>query len=397
MYPNISDRMKDMNPSAVREIFKYLSDPTVISFAGGNPSAATFPGTELAAISAELYASNPAAFLQYGLTEGYGPLRELTTARMRDKHGIVGENDDLIITTGGEQAIDLALKTFTNEGDVVICEDPSFVGALNDIRSYKCRLVGAPTDNGGMDIDALEKILETEKNVSLIYTIPTFQNPTGVTMTLERRRRMYELAVKHNVFILEDSPYFELRYSGEDVPCIKSLDKTGHVIFCGSFSKVVSPGLRVGFLIADKRFMQKITVAKQCSDVHTPVYTQMLIAGYLERYDMDAHIADCRRVYKEQRDRMLAGLDRHLGGVIEYTRPDGGLFIWCSLPAGYSGHELCAMATARKVACVPGSAFDPKENRDYPGFRLNFSMPTMEQIDTGTEILGECVKEFLAK
>lgn len=395
LIPDIADRMKNMNPSAVREIFKTLGDPTVISFAGGNPSPATFPAKELAEISAELFRRDPAAFLQYGITEGYSPLRELTFARMKNKYGIGGDNDDIMIVSGGQHAIDLALKCLTNEGDAVVCEDPSFVGALNDIRSYNTRLIGIPVDNDGMDIDALERALETEKNIKLIYTIPTFHNPTGVTMSLERRKRLYELAVKHNVIILEDSPYFEIRYSGEDIPCIKSFDTTGHVVFCGSFSKTVAPGLRVGFIIADNSIFPKLVVAKQCVDVHTPVLQQMLIAEYLEKYDMDAHIADCVRIYSAQRDRMLAGLDSHVGSLVDYTRPDGGLFIWCTLPDGYSGHEFCLMASERKVACVPGSAFDPAEWRDKPGVRLNFSMPTLEQIDAGTAILGECFRTFI--
>ena len=395
MTNKISDRMKNMNPSAVREIFKVLGDPSVISFAGGNPNEVTFPVRELEAISAKLYAENPAAFLQYGITEGYAPLRQATLERMRRKYNIGGSNDDIMIVTGGQEAIDLALKTFTNEGDTVICENPSFVGALNDIRSYRQKLVGIPVDNDGMDINALEEALRTEKNVKLIYTIPTYQNPTGTTMSLERRRQIYELAVKYDVLILEDSPYFELRYDGEQLPSIKSFDTTGHVLFCGSYSKVVSPGLRVGFIILDRELMGKLTVAKQCVDVHTPIYPQMLIERYIREYDFDAHIAENCRLYRAQRDRMIAGLEKNLDGRVTFTRPGGGLFIWCSLPDGYSGSELCALASAQKVACVPGSAFDPSEWSGNPGFRLNFSMPSPEQIDAGCEILGKCLKEYL--
>ncbi len=395
MTNKISDRMKNMNPSAVREIFKVLGDPSVISFAGGNPNEVTFPVRELEAISAKLYAENPAAFLQYGITEGYSPLRQATLERMRRKYNIGGSNNDIMIVTGGQEAIDLALKTFTNEGDTVICENPSFVGALNDIRSYRQKLVGIPVDNDGMDINALEEALRTEKNVKLIYTIPTYQNPTGTTMSLERRRQMYDLAVKYDVLILEDSPYFELRYDGEQLPSIKSFDTTGHVLFCGSYSKVVSPGLRVGFIILDRDLMGKLTVAKQCVDVHTPIYPQMLIERYIREYDFDAHIEENCRLYRAQRDRMIAGLEKNLDERVTFTRPGGGLFIWCSLPDGYSGSELCALASAQKVACVPGSAFDPSEWSGNPGFRLNFSMPTPEQIDTGCEILGKCLKEYL--
>lgn len=395
MKNKISDRMKNMNPSTVREILKFVGEPGFISFAGGNPNPLTFPAKELAEISAKMYAENPAAFLQYGISEGYAPLREATLERMKRIHSVGSENDDIIITTGGEQAIDLVMKTFTNEGDTVIVENPGFIGALNDMRSYRQNIVGIPMDDEGMDMDALEKALEENKNVRLIYTVPTFQNPTGVTMSLERRKRMYELAVKHDILILEDSPYFELRYSGEAVPCIKSLDKTGHVIFCGSYSKIVSPGLRVGFLIADKSLMGKIVVAKQCVDVNTPVYSQMLIHRYMSEYDLDAHIADNCRLYKSQLERMLAGLEKNLDERVTFTRPEGGLFVWAQLPEGYSGQELCTLATAQKVACVPGSAFDPGEWAGAPGIRINFSMPTPEQIDLGCEILGNCIKEYL--
>ena len=392
---NISDRMKDMSPSAVREIFKSLADPDVISFAGGNPSPKTFPAKELSQISERLFRDQSQVFMQYGITEGLPKLRELTKKRMSEKYSLMGSSDELIITSGGQQAIDLALKVLTNEGDCVICENPSFIGGLNDIRSYKTRLVGIPVDESGMDMDALEQALKTEKNVKLIYTIPTFQNPTGVTMTAERRKRMYELAVLYNVIILEDSPYFEIGFTDEMLPCIKSFDKTGHVIFCGSYSKVVSPGLRVGFLIANRDIMTKAVVAKQCSDVHTSILPQMLVAEYLENYDMDAHIQQCRDLYKNARDRMLRGLERHCGSRIEFTRPQGGLFIWCTLPKGLSGYDFCLKTGERKLVCVPGSAFDTGEDRSNCGFRLNYSMPSPEQIDTGTEIIGQCLDEFL--
>lgn len=395
MVPNISERMRNMNPSAIREILKALSDPTIISFAGGNPSEETFPARELGEISARLYRDRPAAFLQYGITEGYAPLRETIKERMREKYNIVRSEDEVMVITGGQQGIDLCLKALTNEGDAVIVEDPSYVGALNDFRSYRLKLIGAPSDDEGMDTDALEEILKSEPKVKLIYTIPTFQNPTGVTMSLERRKRLVKLAEKYNIIIIEDSPYFELRYSGEYVPCIKSIDTSGHVVFCGSFSKIVAPGLRVGYLIMDKSLLPKITVAKQCCDVHTALYPQMLINEYMHEYDLDEHIAHNCEIYRIRRDEMLKGLDENLDSRVSYTRPDGGLFIWCTLPQGYSGFELCKLTTDRKLACVPGSAFDPQERQDRNGVRLNFSMPTLEQIAAGTKILGDCIKDFI--
>ena len=390
----ISERMKVMQPSAVREIFKFLDDPNVISFAGGNPSEETFPIEELAECSARMYKEHAPTFLQYGITEGYAPLRELTLERVSRKFGIVGENDTILMTTGGQQGIDLTMKVLTNEGDTVACEDPSFIGAINDIRSYRNNFLSIPLDDDGMNVDFLEKALETTK-IKVIYTIPTFQNPGGVTMSLERRKKLYELAVKHDFFILEDDPYREMRCFGEDVPPIKSLDKTGHVIYCGSYSKIVAPSLRVGYLILDKSLLQKFAVAKQCADVHSCLYPQMLISEYLTHYDIEKHVEDCRRIYAQKLTRMLEGLDKHMDPRVKFTRPKGGFFVWCILPEGNSGAQLCGVLAENHVACVPGSTFDPMQWRDKPAFRINYSMPSLAQIDEGTEIVGRVLREFI--
>lgn len=395
----LSDRMKPMNPSAIREIFKFAGLPGMISFAGGNPSERTFPTAELAEVSARLFAEKPNEILQYGITEGYAPLRELTKARMREKFGVGKDTDDVLIVTGGQQAIDMALKTLTNEGDAVIVEDPSFIGSLNAIRSYNLRLVGVPMDHQGMDMDALENALRENPDVKLIYTIPTYQNPMGVTMPLDRRKRLYELAVQYDVIILEDNPYFELRYYGEAVPCIKSLDETGHVVFCGSYSKTVSPGLRVGFCVLDKGLTQKFTVAKQCMDVHSSNFPQMLVYEYIRNYDFEAHVEKCRDIYRVQRDLMVRGLEKNLAGLeekgVRFTRPDGGLFIWVDLPQEKSGYALFQTLVERHLATVPGSTFAPSGRLETPGIRLNFSMPSPEQIETGTKIFGDTMREFI--
>ena len=227
----IADRMSNINPSAVREILKVSAD---ISFSAGNPSAQTFPSHELGLLATDILQHNPAAALQYGITEGYAPLIEQTKYRLKTKSNINTDDNDTIIVSGGQQGIDLAIKCLTNEGDTVICENPSFVGALNDFRSHNLKLTGIPVNNDGMDLDRLEHALKTDKRAKVIYTIPTFQNPMGVTMPLDNRKRLYELAVKHDVVIIEDSPYFELRFSGDPVPAIKSLDTSGHVLFVGS-------------------------------------------------------------------------------------------------------------------------------------------------------------------
>ena len=390
-----SDRMSSLKPSTIREMLKYTSDPTVISLAGGNPSPELFPAKELEAVAADILKNDASLALQYGITEGYPPLVNQIRERMKTKYGIDTPGDEIIVVHGGQQVIDLVTKCIVNEGDTVISENPSFIGALNTFRSFRANIVGIPMDYEGMRIDYLEKALQTEKNVKLIYTIPTFQNPMGVTMSLERRKKLYELAVKYNVPILEDSPYFELSYSGEIMPPIKTLDKTGHIIYAGSFSKIVSPGIRLGYAIGPAELISKMTVAKQGEDVCTNQFIMVAISKYLERYDLDAHIKECCEVYSKKRNFMVECIDKYFDKRVTRTNPGGGIFIWCDLPEGYSGTDLWKFALTKKVACVPGATFDVNSDPTNRGFRLNFSLPSLEEIENGCRILGECLKEFL--
>ena len=392
-----SDRISSLKPSAIREIFKVLGDPSIISFAGGNPAPESFPAKEMSAIAADLLANHADVALQYGTTEGYTPLRELTFARYHDKYGIGTEHDDILITTGGQQAIDLAAKVLLNEGDVLICEDPSFIGALNAFRSYNAKLIGCETDEHGMKMDVLEHLLQTTKNVKMIYTIPTFQNPSGKVLPEDRRKRMLELAEQYDVLILEDNPYFELRYDGAYVKPIKCFDTTGRVIYCGSYSKVLSPGMRIGFSIAPEEIFSKMVVCKQTNDVHTNLCFQMIVAEYLRQYDLDAHIQEICGIYRRKRDAMLAAIDASFDSRVTVTRPQGGLFLWAELPQGCDGFQLCQRATARKVAAVPGVTFAADESIVSSGIRLNFSMPTEEQIYKGIGILAETIQEYLGE
>ncbi|MDD6800026.1 MAG: PLP-dependent aminotransferase family protein, partial [Firmicutes bacterium] len=263
----ISDRMKDMKPSAIREIFKSLGTPGAISFAAGNPPPLSFPVDAISEISADILKNNSTAALQYSITEGYMPLRETVSERLDKKFGIGGSKNTTIITSGGQQAIELACKALCNEGDAVICEEPSFIGALNAFRSLGAVPVGVPLENDGIDIAALESTLRNTPNARLIYIIPTFQNPAGITTSAKKRRAVYELARKYNVMILEDNPYGELRFAGEDIPTIKSIDEDNRVIYCGSFSKVLSAGIRVGFACGPDEVISKMIVAKQVEDV----------------------------------------------------------------------------------------------------------------------------------
>lgn len=390
-----SDKLAVMKPSAIREIFKSLTDPTIISFAGGNPNPLSFPVGDMARLSADIFAKDATKALQYGITEGYAPLREAVAARIRDKFHCGTDADTTIITTGGQQGLELACKALCNEGDAVICEEPSFIGALNGFRSNGARTLGVPLREDGIDTDALEALLKTEKRAKLLYVIPTFQNPTGITSTLENRQKVYEIARAHNLIILEDNPYGELRFAGEDVPTYKSFDEDGRVLYCSSFSKILSAGMRIGFLCGNATLMSKVIVAKQVEDVHTNQFFQMLCYKFMTECDLDAHILGIRKLYLGKCTRMLNALDAHMPKEIRYTRPEGGLFLWCTLPNGMDSAPFVKEAINRKVAVVTGSAFccDPDGKSD--SFRLNYSMPSDEDIDRGVQILADVAREII--
>ena len=389
-----SNRVQSLKPSAIREIFKYAADPTVVSLSAGNPSPDAFPSKEIAEISARLMAENPIAALQYSVTEGYTPLRNYLSDYMKSKHNVGGEGDDILITSGAQQVMDLVSKSILNEGDAVICENPSFIGTLNTFRSYNARLVGVPVDADGMNIEKLEEALINEPNLKLIYTIPNFQNPSGVTMSLEKRKAVYELAKKYNVLVIEDNPYGDLRFRGEFLPCIKSFDEEGVVIYSGSFSKVISPGMRVGYSIAPKPIIQKMVVCKQGQDVHTNIWSQMVCYEFLTKYDFEKHLEMLRGIYKKKAEFAMELLDKYLAPKITYHKIDGGLFIWCDLPDNVDTAEFCMKAVKNKVCVVPGTAFMANESDVTHSFRINFSTPTDEQLEKGIKILGEMAKDL---
>ncbi len=389
-----SDRVQSLKPSAIREIFKYAADPTVVSLSAGNPSPEAFPAKEIAEISAKLMADTPIAALQYSITEGYAPLREFLLDYMKTKHNTGSDDDDILITSGAQQIMDLASKAILNEGDVVICENPSFIGSLNTFRSYNARLAGVTVESDGMNIEELEQVLKSEPRAKFIYTIPNFQNPSGVTMSLEKRKAVYELAKKYGVLIIEDNPYGDLRFRGEFLPNIKSFDTEGIVIYAGSFSKVISPGMRVGYTIAAKPIIQKMVVCKQGQDVHTNIWSQIVCYRFITEYDFDAHLAKLRSIYKAKAEYAMELLDRHLAPKISYHKIDGGLFIWCDLPKNVDTAEFCMNAVKNKVCVVPGTAFMANPTDETHSFRINFSTPTDEQLKKGIEILGEMAKEL---
>ena len=394
----LSERVKTLKPSAIREIFKYAADPSYISLSAGNPSPEAFPSEAIAEISAKILSEDPISALQYSVTEGYPPLRRTVAQYMKDKYNVGNDKDDILITSGAQQVMDLLTKSVCNEGDTVICEAPSFIGSLNSFRSYNCRLCGVPVEEDGMNLQALENALKTEKNVRFIYIISNFQNPSGITTSLEKRKAIYQLALKYNTMILEDNPYGELRISGENVPCIKSLDTENIVVYAGSFSKVLSPGIRVGYAIAPKPVLQKMIVCKQGEDVHTNTWAQMVTNSFMTDYDFEAHLAGLREIYKKKADFCMELLDKYLVPAgITYHRIEGGLFIWCKLPEGskLTMNEFCLKAVENKVCVVPGNAFLADEKEQSDSFRINFSTPTDEQLENGIKILGKLALEIL--
>ena len=393
----ISNKLANLKPSAIREIFKSLSDPTIISFAAGNPSPLSFPSEELAEISADIFKNQANVALQYGITEGYPPLRKAVEERMKAKFGIGRDFDETIITTGGQQGIELTTKALCNEGDVVICENPSFIGALNSFRALGAKPVGVPLNSDGIDVEILEKTLVETPNARFIYVIPTFHNPMGITSTLENRKKVYELAKKYGVMILEDNPYGELRFAGEDVPTYKSFDEDGIVLYCSSFSKILSAGMRIGYVCGPQAVISKMVVAKQVEDVHTNNFFQMLCHRYMTERDIDSHIEKIRGIYRAKAELMLAELDKKMPKCVKYTRPEGGLFLWCTLPNGTDSSEFIKKALANKVAVVPGTAFNCDTEAPSDSFRLNYSMPSDEDIVRGIGILADIARDMFGE
>ena len=392
---NFSNKLASLKPSAIREIFKSLSDPTIISFAAGNPAPESFPVKELAQISEDIFANSSTTALQYSLTEGYPPLRDAVANRLKEKFSIGREFDSTVIVTGGQQGIELTCKAFCNEGDTVICENPTFIGALNAFRSNGANTVGVELEDDGINIEKLEETIKNTKNAKLLYVIPTFQNPAGITTSYEKRKKIYELAKKYKLVIIEDNPYGELRFAGDEIPTIKSMDTEGLVVYCGSFSKILSAGMRVGFMCAPSEIISKAVVAKQVEDVHTNIFFQMLCHRYMTECDLDKHIQGIRALYRKKCTLMLTELEKNMPECVKFTRPEGGLFIWCTLPDSIDLGEFVKAAIANKVAVVPGTAFNCDTEASSHSFRLNYSTPSDEQIVTGIKLLGDTVKQFL--
>ena len=384
-----------MKGSAIREMFKRMADPEIISLAGGNPASELFPSEELSKIAGKILMTSPTRALQYGTTDGVPEMKECAISRAK-KVNAVKPDDEVIIMTGANQGIDLTAKALINKGDKIIVESPSFIGSLNAFRTYEAELVGVKVDDDGMNMEALEEALKNNDNVKMIYTIPTFQNPTGTTMSLQKRQRLIELANQYDVLVLEDNPYGDLRFKGEELPTIKSLDTENRVIYAGSFSKILSPGMRLGYIIAASELVSKIEILKQVNDVHTPVITQLMCVEFMKKYNIDSYIEKNRELYGTKCAVMLEAMEKYFpAGKVKWTVPDGGIFLWCECPELEDITPVVDKALEKKVAIVPGSNFAIDMKAPSNMFRLNYSSATPEKIEEGIKRLGEALHEIL--
>ncbi|MBQ9262835.1 MAG: PLP-dependent aminotransferase family protein [Clostridia bacterium] len=387
-----ASRFDGISGSAIREIFKLLAVPGMISFAGGNPAASALPDIQMAEIAKELLLDKGKILLQYGATEGYAPLRESLVPYLKNRFSFDCKADEILPVTGSTQAMDLLCKALINPGDKVVVENPTFLGNMQCIKLYQAQLVPVDSDEDGIKVDELEEVFKKERP-KMLYVIPTFQNPTGRTLSLARRKKIAELASQYGVIIAEDDPYRDLRYAGDELPSIKSFDTEGWVAFMGSFSKVISPGLRVGFLCANPTLLRKCTIGKQSSDVHTANLNQAIVDAYLRRNLLMPHVNEICKNYAEQLNTML-GLLAKCGGVARYTRPQGGLFIFAELQEGMDSVKLLNKAVEKGVAYVPGTYFYAQGGHENT-FRLNFSMSTIDEIERGMGILNEVFSEAI--
>ena len=380
--------MRPITGSAIRDIFKLLGRPGMISFAGGNPSNSALEPEVISRLAGEALANYGTALLQYGATEGFAPLRESAAEFLRGD-GVRCEASQILPVQGGSQAFDLLLKALIDPGDAVLCESPTFLGAIQAMREYNAKLVDMPMDENGVIVEAAEALIR-EHHPKLMYVIPTFQNPTGITLSLERRKALAELAAKYGVVIAEDDPYRDLRYCGEALPPIQSFDEEGWVVYMSSFSKYIAPGMRLGAaVVRNPLLLRKMVIGKQSADVHSPLLIQAIVDAYLRQGLMPGHLERICGDYRRQLNAMLEGFGHFPAGTA-HTVPQGGLFVWAELPEGVDGLKAFEASIEAGVAFVPGTHFYP-DGGHLNTLRLNFSMCDIPTIEAGMKRLGEVV------
>lgn len=390
-----SKRILEMDTSTLRDVLALTAKPDVISFAGGLPAPESFPVEAMRVAADQVYRTNGRSALQYGPSSGFLPLREKLAQRHRNQ-GIACTADNFLIVSGSQQGLDLAGKVFLEPGDLVVCENPTYLAALTVFRSYECGILPIDTDDDGMIPEDLERKLAANSKAKLMYLIPAFQNPTGRTWSLARRKAILSIAERYDLPILEDNPYGELRYEGEFLPSLKSMDTKGIVTYMGSFSKVLSPGIRLGWLLASRELIEKYESAKECTDLQASTISQMVVDTYWENNDLDENIARLNDLYRGRRDLMLSLLASEFPAETTWTHPHGGLFLWVTLPESIDTTALLPAMVERGVAYIPGQSFFAAQNIRCC-LRLNFSNASEEHLIQGMTAMGQFFREALLK
>jgi 2-aminoadipate transaminase len=389
----LARRTQRMTSSIIRETLKLMCTPGIISLAGGNPAPELFPTREFQEACRYILEHDGAQALQYGVTEGYPPLREFLVSKMQ-KYGVPAEVENILIVNGSQQALDLLGKVFLNAGDTVLTDRPTYLGAIQAWTAYEARFVTVPLDDDGSRVDLFEDTLNREP-VKFIYSLPNFHNPAGVTLSLERRRQLVDLAARHGIFVVEDDPYGELRFEGEDITPIVVMHKE-NTIYLSTFSKTLAPGIRLGWIVAPSKIIGKLVQAKQGADLHTSTFVQMVANDICQRGFLRQHVKRIRDTYKERCAMMLSAMDRYFPAGVRWTRPQGGLFLWVILPEGTDCMELLKAAIEKKVAFIPGTAFYPDGKSGHNTFRLTFATASPEMIEEGIRRLGKAIEGQLA-
>lgn len=388
-----ADRIGITDKSFIREILKVTEDSNIISFAGGLPNPAFFPVNEIAEAAAKIFETDGENALQYNTTEGYLPLRKYIADRYLKRNGLKIDPDQILITNGSQQGLDLIGKAILNKGDNVVIESPGYLGAIQAFSLYEPIFNSVSLLDDGIDIDMLKKTIQ-DKQIKLVYTVPTFQNPSGITYSKQKRKDFANIIKKQDLIFVEDNPYYDLRFAGEDLPLIRNFLEDNSILL-GSFSKIVSPGLRLGWICTNKEIMEKIIIAKQASDLHSNYLAQRIVYQYLIDNDIDEHLMKIREAYRIRRDLMVSMIAEHFPEEIEFTKPDGGMFLWITLPKKISALDLFEHAIKEKVAFVPGNPFYVNGGGNNT-LRLNFSNSDEEQIEIGIKRLAKIMKKFLS-
>jgi len=392
MKTQFASRMDHVKKSFIREILKVTENPEVISFAGGLPNPESFPVEEINIATQKVLSEDGKKVLQYSTTEGYLPLRRMISDRYNQRFGLKIDEDEILITNGSQQALDLISKVFLDKGDDVLIERPGYLGAIQALSVYEPNFHTVMLDDNGVDLDSLETVLKSH-TPKFFYTVPNFQNPSGRTYSIENRKAVAEILKRYDTILIEDDPYGELRFMGNDMPPMKTfLGDNG--ILLGSFSKIVAPGMRLGWICANPEIMEKLIIVKQAADLHTNSFSQRVVCQYLEDNDLDLHIRKIKKMYKSQRDCMVEMIGRYFPSQVRCTQPQGGMFLWVTLPKGMSSLKLFELASKVNVAFVPGDPFYVDENNTNT-LRLNYTNSNEEEIEEGIKRLGKAIKELM--